>query len=179
MKKLKILEIGDKKLWEKSKPVKNPGSKEVLDLAKNLIQICKKSKGVGISAPQIGKNIDLFIIWSKPNKRYPNAPKFGPEVVINPKILSKSKKEVKDFEGCLSIPGIRTKVFRAKNIEVTYTNLGGIKVKQKFSDFVARIFQHEFDHLQGILILDRANPKEIYSEKEFKKILKTYLTKRR
>jgi peptide deformylase len=172
MKTLKILEIGDKRLWEKSKLVKNPESKEVLDLAKKLIQICKKSNGVGISAPQVGKNIDLFIIWSKPNKRYPKAPKFGPEVVINPKTLNKSKIQEKGFEGCLSIPGIRAKILRSKNIKVSYTNLGGIIVKQKFYGFVARIFQHEFDHLRGILILDRANPKEIYSEKEFKKIVK-------
>ena len=169
---MKILEIGDKKLWRKSKTIKNPESKEVLDLATELIQICKKSNGVGISAPQVGKNINLFILWSKPNKIYPKAPKFGPEVVINPKILNKSKIVEKGFEGCLSIPGIRAKVLRHKNIEVSYTNLGGIIVKQKFSDFVARIFQHEFDHLRGILILDRANPKEIFSEKEFKKILK-------
>ena len=172
VKTLKILEIGDKRLWEKSKLVKKPESKEVLDLAKELIKICKKTNGVGVSAPQVGKNIDLFIVWSKPNKRYPKAPKFGPEVVINPKILSKSKVEEKEFEGCLSIPGIRAKIVRHKEIEVSYTNLGGIIVKQKFSGFVARIFQHEFDHLQGILILDRADSKEIYSEKEFKKITK-------
>lgn len=171
-KTLRILEIGDKRLWENSKPVKNPNSKEVSDLAKDLINLCKKSRGVGISAPQIGKNIDLFIVWSMPNKRYPNAPKFGPEVVINPRILSKSERQIKEFEGCLSIPGIRAKILRPKNIEVSYTNIGGVKVRQKFSDFVARIFQHEFDHLQGILILDRANPREIFSEKEFKKIFK-------
>ena len=169
----KILEIGDKRLWKNSKVVKNPKAKEVLDLAKKLIKICKIRDGVGISAPQVGKNIDLFIVWSKPNKRYPKAPKFGPEVVINPKILSRSKKEVKEFEGCLSVPGIRAKVLRHKSIEVSYTTLGGIIVKQKFSDFVARIFQHEFDHLQGILILDRASPKEIFSEKEFKRIIKS------
>ena len=172
MKKLKILEIGDKRLWEKSRLVKNSQSKEVLDLAKNLINICKESKGVGISAPQVGENIDLFIVWSMPNKRYPNAPKFGPEVVINPKILNKSKKLEKGWEGCLSVPGIRAKVLRHKNIDVSYINLGGIKVKQKFSNFIARIFQHEFDHLRGILILDRANPKEIFSEKEFKRVNK-------
>ncbi|MFA6463531.1 MAG: peptide deformylase [Candidatus Paceibacterota bacterium] len=171
-KTLKVLEIGDKRLWEKTKPVKNPESKEVLDLAKGLINICKKTGGVGIASNQVGKNIDLFIVWSKPNKNYPKAPKFGPEVVINPKILSKSKKEVKEFEGCLSVPGIRAKILRSKNIEVSYTNLGGIIVKQKFSDFVARIFQHEFDHLQGTLILDKANPKEIFSTKEFKKLSK-------
>ncbi|MEI8338205.1 MAG: peptide deformylase [bacterium] len=171
-KTLKILEIGDKRLWQKTKPVKNTQSKEVLELAKELINICKKTGGVGIASNQVGKKMDLFIIWSKPNKNYPKAPKFGPEVVINPKILNKSKKEVKEFEGCLSVPGIRAKILRAKNIEVSYTNIGGIQVKQKFSDFVARIFQHEFDHLQGILILDRANPKEIYSTKEFNKIIK-------
>ena len=172
VKTLRILEIGDKRLWKKSKLVKNLESNKVLALANELIKICRYSKGVGISAPQVGKNIDLFVVWSKPNKRYPNAPKFGPEVVINPKILSKSKKEIKDFEGCLSIPGIRAKVLRSKNIEVSYINYVGIQVKQKFSNFVARIFQHEFDHLRGTLILDRANPKEIFSEKEFKKMIK-------
>ena len=175
LKRLKILEIGDKRLWKNSKVVKNSNSKEILDLAKKLIKICKKTNGVGISAPQVGKNIDLFIIWSKPNKRYPKAPKFGPEVVINPKILSESKKEVKEFEGCLSVPGIRAKVMRHKEIKVSYTNLGGIIIKQKFSNFIARIFQHEFDHLRGALILDRAKSKDIFSKKEFEKIIKKTL----
>ena len=171
-KMLKVLEIGDKRLREKTKPVKNTHAKEVLSLAKNLINICKKTGGVGIASNQVGGKMDLFIIWSKPNKRYPKAPKFGPEVVINPKILSKSKETAKEFEGCLSIPGIRAKVLRHKKIEVSYTNLGGILVKQKFSDFVARIFQHEFDHLNGILILDRADSKDIFSKKEFERIMK-------
>ncbi len=169
---LRVLEIGDKRLREKTKPVKSTQEKEVLVLAKELIKICKKTKGVGIASNQVGEKKDLFIIWSRPNKRYPRAPKFGPEVVINPKILSKSKKTVKEFEGCLSVPGLRAKVLRHKEIEVSYTNIGGIIVKQKFSDFIARIFQHEFDHLRGILILDRADSKDFFSKKEFEKTMK-------
>ncbi|MEI6478804.1 MAG: peptide deformylase [bacterium] len=171
-KRLKILEIGDKRLWKDSKKIKDPRSKKILDLAKGLVNICKRSTGVGISAPQVGENIDMFVILSRPSKKYKKVPNFGPEVVINPKILSKSEKQVKAFEGCLSIPGIRAKVLRHKNIEVSYTNIKGEMIKRKFSDFVARIFQHEFDHLRGILILDRADPKEFFSEKEFKKINK-------
>lgn len=82
----------------------------------------------------------VFIVWSKPSKRYKKAPKMEPLVIINPILKFLSKKTEKSFEGCLSIPGIRGLVPRYKKIEVSYTTRNGENKKEKYTDFVARTF---------------------------------------
>jgi peptide deformylase len=133
----------------------------------------KDGDGVGIAAPQVYASKRIFILASHPNPRYPKAPKMTPMAVINPKIIYHSGKLVKDWEGCLSIPGIRALVPRWDSIKVQFTNRQGKLVKRLFNDFVARIFQHEFDHLEGIVFLDRVeNTKDIITEKEYQKIVR-------
>lgn len=75
--------------------------------------------------------------------------------MINPKIVSHSTEQEKGWEGCLSVPGIRGLVARFQTIEVEYRDRNGQLQRQQLTDFVARIFQHEYDHLEGILFLDR------------------------
>ena len=133
----------------------------------------KKSNGVGLSAPQINKTHQIFIIASYPNKRYPKAPRMKPTIIINPKILASSKKMIKDWEGCLSIPGIRGLISRHQSIKVEYTKINGEKKKGQFKNFIARVFQHEYDHLQGIVFLDRLKSvKDIITDKEYYKLIK-------
>ncbi|MBI2405352.1 peptide deformylase [Candidatus Gottesmanbacteria bacterium] len=128
--------------------------------------------GVGIAAPQVYQPYRMFIVASHPNPRYPNAPEMKPIPVINPTIVSHSKNKIKDWEGCLSIPGIRGLIPRYQSIKVEFTNRNGKKEKREFSDFIARIFQHENDHLDGIVFLDRVeNNKEIITDKEYQKLI--------
>jgi peptide deformylase len=169
---LQVALLGNDVLRKKAKPIKKV-DKEIKELANDLIASLMEVDGVGIAAPQVYESKRLFIVASHPNPRYPNAPEMEPTAIINPKIISHSKEKVKDYEGCLSIPEIRGLIPRWKWINVEYTDLNGKKVKTKFSDFVARIFQHELDHLDGIVFLDRVeNNKEIITTKEYLKLIK-------
>jgi peptide deformylase len=91
-----------------------------------------------------------------------------PTAMINPKITAHSTEVVKGWEGCLSVPGIRGLVPRYQAIEVEYTDRNGKLQKQELTDFVARIFQHEYDHLDGIVFVDRLeNTLEMITEQEY------------
>lgn len=173
-KRLKIVELGDKILRTKAKSVsiKDIKTKKFQNFCDDLILTCKDSGGVGIASPQVGISQRVFIVWSRPNKRYKRIPCMDPLVVINPKIISFSKNKTKMYEGCLSIPGIRGIVERSLSVETEFINREGKIVKIKFQKFPARIFQHEFDHLNGIVFLDRADSKSLVTEKEYKKMLK-------
>ena len=149
-------------------------SKEIQTLLKDLIVTVKKVNGVGIAAPQVGRSVRLFIVASSPTIRYPQAPKMTPLAVINPKIIFASQTIVKGWEGCLSIPGIRGLVPRHESVTIDYTDKTGKKVIKTFTGFVAKIFQHELDHLDGKVFLDRLDTvKDIITEKEYIKQMKT------
>lgn len=175
MKKAKafmVTQLGDPVLRRKCEKVTHFNKEDLQELASNLIATCKESNGVGIAAPQVDESIQMFILWSQSNDRYPDAPNMEPEVVINPKIIKKSRAIQSDWEGCLSIPGVRARVKRHKTIDVEYYNLEGKMIRKKFSHpFVARVFQHEYDHLQGKVFLDRVSSKDVVMEKEYKKEL--------
>ena len=112
-----------------------------------------KTDGVGLAAPQIGKNIRLAVINSKD----------GVFCLINPKFTKKSWAREIGQEGCLSIPGVFGKVKRHKKISLTYTDKDGKKTKMTAIGMMARVIQHEIDHLDGILFIDKAV--EIENEK--------------
>jgi peptide deformylase len=170
---LQIAELGNPIIRNKSKKVKNVKNIKIQLLINNLIATVKNVDGVGISAPQAYAPIRLFILASHPNSRYPNAPKMKPTAIINPKIISYSKDIVKDWEGCLSVPGIRGLVPRYKSIKVEYITREGKLRKREFKDFIAKIFQHEYDHLEGTVFLDKLdNVKEIITEMEYQKLMK-------
>lgn len=163
-----IAKLGEKVLRKKAKKVKDINSDKIQDLISKMIYCVKKSKGVGLAAPQIFEPYQILIISSHPNERYPNAPLMENEVLINPKIIKKSKKKEKAYEGCLSIPGIRAKVSRHKKIEVKYTTIKNKTKQVVFEDFIARIFQHEYDHLKGKVYIDRVeDTKDIVSEEVY------------
>ena len=114
----------------------------------------------------------VFIMASRASSRYPNVPEMEPTPVINPEILWKSDEIAKDWEGCLSIPGVRGLVPRHQKIGVRYTTRDGELVEREYSDFIARLFQHEFDHLEGIVFFDRLeSTKDIVMEKEYRKLI--------
>ena len=129
----------------------------LVQLTENMIATMTAANGVGIAAPQVFSDLAVFIMHSKPNERYPSAPETSATVVINPRIIACSDEMELEVEGCLSIAGRRVEVLRHKTVNVQYQTVNGDIVNQQLSDFVARIFQHEFDHLQGITLLERIN----------------------
>lgn len=170
---LKVAELGHEILRRKAEKVsiEELVSPDFQDLLDDMVETLKDSSGVGLAAPQIYESKRVMIVHSFSSPRYPKAPEFGPIALINPKILSKSAKKVDGWEGCLSFPGIRGLVPRHQSVEVEYFDKTGKKNKKVFKDFLARIFQHEYDHLEGIVFLDRIKGKDIITEKEFLKLM--------
>lgn len=168
-----IAQLGDPVIRKKATPVVNVKSDKIQVLIADLIATANDNDGVGIAAPQVYQSLQIFIVASHPTPRYPKAPMMKPLVVINPEITKKSKEKILDWEGCLSIPGIRAKVPRCKQTEVSFTTFTGKKVTRSFSGFISRIFQHEYDHLEGIVFLDRVtNTHDIITEKEYQKLFR-------
>jgi peptide deformylase len=165
-----IAQLGHPVLRAPTARVPFPLPAATLALVADMLATLRDANGVGIAAPQVFESLALFIVASRPNPRYPDAPRMEPEIVINPEIIERSAEIVKDWEGCLSIPGIRGEVPRHRHIKARYQTLEGQVVERSFSDFVARIFQHEDDHLRGTVFLDRLETTaDVVTEKEFQK----------
>ena len=111
--------------------------------------------GVGIAAPQVYVSKRVIIVASRPNPRYPDAPEMDTVVMVNPEILEKSESTILGEEGCLSVPNERGQVARAEMVRVKYLTLQGELVETVFHGFPARIVQHEVDHLDGVLFVER------------------------
>jgi len=171
---LDIIELGHPTLREKARPIDHIKDDRFQTLIDNLMATVQKANGVGIAAPQVAESYQLMIVASRPNLRYPNAPTMEPMPIINPRILAHSDETVKGWEGCLSIPGIRGNVPRYQAIELEFADRFGKLQKMEMTDFVARIFQHEYDHFNGIVFVDRVeNTRDLITEKEYQKIILT------
>lgn len=167
-----IAQLGAPVLRQQSEPVVDIHAPEITSLISDMRATLKDSGGVGLAAPQIYEPVRVVIVASRPTARYPYAPEMQPTVMLNPSFQAISEDKEKDWEGCLSIPGIRSLVPRFKHIRVDYLSESGETVSQLFNDFVARVFQHEYDHLNGMVYLDRVDDnQDIVSEKEFLKII--------
>lgn len=156
---LKIITIPNPILRKKSKEInfKEINTRDFAKLVSAMGKTMIKTDGAGLAAPQIGKSIRLAVINSKD----------GPICLINPKITRKSWARELGQEGCLSIPGIFGQVKRHKKITVAYYNQAGKKIKQVAQGLMARVMQHEIDHLDGILFIDKAT--DIYEADTAKK----------
>ncbi|MBE9063273.1 peptide deformylase [cf. Phormidesmis sp. LEGE 11477] len=165
---LTIAELGNPVLRSPAKAVSNIQDPAFQQLIDDLISTTIECNGVGIAAPQVSQSLRLFIVASRPNIRYLHAPKMAPTPMINPQILSYSDAVVMGWEGCLSVPGLRGLVKRSKEIEVLYTDRHGQQQQRTFTDFVARIIQHEYDHINGKVFLDRVESTlDLMSEAEY------------
>ncbi len=176
---LQIVQLGHSILRQKAKTVTNIKDRQIQVLIDDLIATVMDVEGVGIAAPQVYQSVKVFIVASHPNPRYPNAPKMEPTAMINPKLLRYNKVKHKDWEGCLSIPGIRGLIPRYTTVKFEYTDRTGKLVRTEYAnDFLARIFQHELDHLKGTVFLDRLESnKDIITEKEYQRLVSTKSTK--
>lgn len=125
--------------------------------------------GVGLAAPQIGQSIQLAVIDIHPLPHRPNVTPYK-RVIINPKIVSYSESMESDYEGCLSCGGISGNVPRSKQVTVEYYDEHGEKQRETARGLVAKVFQHEIDHLNGILYVDRmTDMRTIMTVEEFEK----------
>jgi peptide deformylase len=167
-----IAQLGNQVLRLQAEAVVDVHDVEILRIIEAMQSTLATTSGVGIAAPQISESKQIVIIASRPTPRYPSAPLMEPTVMINPYFQVLSETQEKDWEGCLSIPGIRALVPRYQEIMIHYTDQQGDLVKSKLSGFVARIFQHEFDHLIGKTYLDRVESNaDIFSESEYLKLM--------
>lgn len=171
---LQISQLGHLILREKAKPINDVRSKHVQELIDDMLATLEEVGGLGLAAPQVYESRQLFIIASHPTPNYPNAPEMAPTAIINPVVISRSEEKFLGWEGCLSIPGFRGLVPRHKTLQAEFLNRQGEKEKMEFNDFVSIIFQHEIDHLNGTVYLDRVeNTKDIITEKEYQRLIKS------
>jgi peptide deformylase len=167
-----IIQLGNPILRQKATEVENIQDETVQKLIDDLMATVTEANGVGIAAPQVAQSCRVMIVASRPNPRYPHAPHMEPTAMINPRIIAHSSTVIKDWEGCLSIPGIRGLVPRYEAIEVEYTDKNGKIQRQLLTNFVARIFQHEYDHFDGIVFLDRLESNlDIVTDHEYQKLV--------
>ena len=172
MSKLPIVSIPDKILRQKTRPVTRFDA-ELQHLIDNMIETLREANGVGLAAPQVGQPIQLAVILTLPeeddegNEIEDTRELF---VIINPEIFWRSKETTKGIEGCLSIPGYVGEVERHESIRVRGQDRHGRKLRLRLYDWTARIFQHEIDHLNGELYIDKlTGPENIWTEEEFEK----------
>ena len=165
---LRIREVGDPILAKKCKAIdiKNI-DKEILEDIEDLKETLNFTEGFGIAAPQAGINKRIVIIQVNKEKcTYKDCEEVPTTVMINPTWKPLSEEKETEFEGCLSVPSIRGKIERYTNIEVTYYNEKGEKIVKQVKCFTARDVQHECDHLDGIVFLEKVQDKNGFATKD-------------
>ena len=141
---MQIITIGSELLRQKAEKIGKIGA-DTADIAKQMLEILKRDKGVGLAGPQIGLMKRIFVTHVAGDIE---------RVFINPSILETSHKTVKVEEGCLSVPGIYADVVRSETIKVQAWNEKGRPFNLETGGILARVILHEYDHLEGILFLD-------------------------
>jgi peptide deformylase len=146
-----VLRMGDPRLLEKSGPIERFGTPELAMLLADLRDTMAHLNGAGLAAPQIGVGLRVVIFGVKSNPRYPHVEEVPDTVLINPELEPLSAEQEEDWEGCLSVPGMRGGVPRWTRLRYTGFDEQGGRFERSVSGFHARVVQHECDHLDGIL----------------------------
>ncbi|MEZ4644100.1 MAG: peptide deformylase [Chloroflexota bacterium] len=168
---LEIVKLPEAILRQKTHPVTKFDS-ELQKLIDDMIETMREAPGVGLAAPQIGKPISLTVIETLPQVDDDGNELEGTRdlyVLVNPEIIWSSRELTDGIEGCLSIPGYLGEVERHESIRVRAQDRYGRKVRYRVHDWDARIFQHEIDHLNGVLYIDKLTaPENFWTEEEFR-----------
>lgn len=147
-----LLKMGDARLLRVAEPVADVSAPELVSLLQDMRDTMADAQGAGLAAPQIGVNLQVVIFGSgQPNPRYPQAPVVPPTVLINPVLTPLGDEKVSDWEGCLSVPGLRGQVPRWSRVRYQGLDDTGQPIDRSVEGFHARVVQHECDHLQGKL----------------------------
>lgn len=163
---LEIVQLGDPVLREKCADV-NEVSEEIVTLAEDMLETMYHAHGVGLAAPQVGKALRMAVIdvahdpecvsYLRVNGEEVDLLDFMPLVFLNPELTLEGPRAI-ETEGCLSIRGVRAPVGRPSQVKVKFQTLEGDLVEVETDGLLARAFQHEIDHLDGVLFLDRLSP---------------------
>ncbi|KAF4318190.1 hypothetical protein BBO99_00007435 [Phytophthora kernoviae] len=157
--------LGNSALRRVSKSVADARAPVVRRLLEELEQ--EVETGVGIAAPQLAHNLRMFLMIKDLPENEDDLDSVEYQEVVNPEIVGMSNDASRDFEGCLSVPGYQGIVKRSQEIRVQYQDAEGRKIQETLTDFPARIFQHELDHLNGVMYLDRMEPGSLIHNEEF------------
>ena len=152
-----IVAYGDPILRKVAEPISADYPK-LNEIIQNMFDTMHRSNGIGLAAPQIGLSIRLFLVDATPYENDERDLDGFKQVFINAQILEEEGKKWKCSEGCLSIPGIREDVDRNPNITVRYMDENFVEHTESYTGMRARIIQHEYDHIEGILMTDRLTP---------------------
>ncbi len=143
---LKIIHYPDPRLKKMSRPVAQ-FDENLKAMAMKMIELMRTARGVGLAAPQVGENVRLFVMNESGEEK-------DDRIYVNPELFDAEGSEEGE-EGCLSLPGINVQVVRDKSIKLKAQDLDGNPIEETASGYRARIWQHEFDHLNGTLLTDR------------------------
>ena len=155
---LKVAHMGHPVLRAKARPleaaeIRSPAFQQLID---DMFETMAEYQGVGLAAPQVHKSVRVFVAgFPEPDDDDDDEPGVPQMALINPEITIVGREVAEDWEGCLSIPDIRGRVPRARQIAVRAYDRNGKRVEMKVANFTARVIQHETDHLDGVLFFDR------------------------
>ena len=170
MTELQIVTLPDEVLRKKARPVAKFDD-ELQTLIDNMIETMRAANGVGLAAPQIGQSLQLAVIETLPKEDengedIPNSRELF--VIVNPRIVWESREVIDGIEGCLSIPGYVGEVERAYAVRIRAQDRRGKNIKLRLKGWTARIFQHEIDHLNGVLYIDKLTDREnFWTDEEY------------
>ena len=146
-----IVAYGDPVLKKKAENIEK-GAVDIKKLSEDMFETMYQASGVGLAAPQIGKSLRIFVVDAGPMLEE-GSPEFK-KVFVNPQIIEEAGAEWSFEEGCLSIPGIREQIARNEKVRIKYFDEEWQEKEEVFDDIRARIIQHEYDHIEGILFTD-------------------------
>ena len=167
-----VVTVGDPVLRERAREVtpeelRSPRTQRLID---DMIETKRAANGAGLAAPQVGESLRIAIAEVEPdNPRYPYKPPIPLTVFVNPVIEPLDDELIAINEGCLSVPGLRGEVPRLAQIAIRYLDRQGIEHEEVKRGLTAGTFQHEVDHLDGVLFLDRADPRTLTTWEQFER----------
>jgi peptide deformylase len=170
---LEVVEVGDPVLRERAQPVTLEALRmqETQRLIDDMIETMRVANGAGLAANQVGALIRIAVIEVPEggNPRYPYKPRIPLTVIVNPELEPVGEEVVQINEGCLSVPRLRGEVPRFWTIRVRYLDRFGEPHQELRRGLTAGTFQHELDHLDGVLFLDRADPRTFMTWEQFER----------
>lgn len=153
-----VVTIGDPRLKAKTEMIRDVH--DVADLLADMMDRLRELNGAGLAAPQIGASVKVIVVEVRKTDVFPDRPTSPLLEMINPVIVRQSEAAEIGWEGCFSVPGLMGLVPRAKTVIIEYISADGADVTGQYSGYVARVIQHEIDHLDGIEFIDRMTSME-------------------
>lgn len=148
-----VVTIGDPQLRRRAEPVTD--FRQVADACGAMVDRLREIKGAGLAAKQVGLPWAIAVVEVRKTDFFPERPESPLYVMINPRIVEQSDDVIEDWEGCFSVPGLMGRVSRSRLIVVEYADPEGTEMRSHFEGYVARVIQHECDHLAGLEFVDR------------------------